>query len=324
MPVIILLSTYQGEKYVASQIDSIISQTCRDWVLYIRDDGSSDSTIDIIKNYAAKDARIHFLEDELGNIKPVASYNELMKAASAAVEDYILFCDQDDMWLPDKIALQIELLDKLTQQYGNNTPLLVHSDLCVVDTDLKTIHSSYLQYEHLKANWQQPLHTLLAANYVTGCTIGINRALLNICYPVPDKVIMHDWWCALCAAAAGKIGFISKATVLYRQHQANVIGSKGYYIKWVSGWKQRKNNFYRKFAQARYLSQQLGECFPDAELVNKFSQLLDYPFVKRIRTVLRMPIQYHTRLRKMLFLICLAVWDQADLRTSSPDGGRRS
>lgn len=215
--VAILMSTYNGEHYLGEQIQSIIDQTYDNWHLYIRDDGSKDNTIHIIKSYAAKDHRVTFFnENNVKNVGVVRSFMELLKKTYA---DFYMFSDQDDFWLPNKIS---DTLQFMLQQPYQQMPICVHSDLRVVNEHLEG---------HTKMNgnlvWHDFLH-LMFSNCVTGCTMMINQSLKieaeneKVNY---DKIYMHDWWLALIAAAFGKVVYLNKATILYRQHGDNVMGS---------------------------------------------------------------------------------------------------
>ncbi len=309
--VLILLSTYQGEKYLADQLDSLISQTYPHWTLLIRDDSSTDNTTLLIKKYIEIDHRIHLIEDQLGNIKPIKSFSVLMQHALNRDENFIFFCDQDDVWLPDKLSVQTALLQSMEQQFGHDTPLLVHSDLRVVDSQLHDIHPSFLQYEKINRNVNSPLHTLLINNFVTGCTVGINRILLEQASPIPDQVVMHDWWCALCAAASGKIDFISQPTVLYRQHQNNTIGSGGFYGK-LKSWpalkkliQQKKKNMQLCFKQAEALSLRLPQDHPHHVFLNQFSQLPSQNKFARYQTMRDLSLRATNSVRMLLFMVFL-------------------
>ncbi|TAK73905.1 MAG: glycosyltransferase family 2 protein, partial [Gammaproteobacteria bacterium] len=263
--ILILMSTYQGEQYLAAQLDSIIAQTHTQWRLLIRDDGSTDGTVDIIKRYVERDARIRLMADDLGNLKPAQSFSVLMEKALLEKEPFICFADQDDVWREEKLSLQVKALKELEEIHGENIPLLVFSDLCVVDANLSTIHPSYLKFEKLSANLVSSLQTLLIYNYVTGCAAAMNRALLALATPVPEKALMHDWWCALCAASEGKLGFIEQATLYYRQHEKNDSGSKGFYSK-LKSLKLNPNSLLKRFTQAKKLLSRMNKSNPHFSL----------------------------------------------------------
>lgn len=307
--ILILLSTYNGEKYLAQQLESIISQTFTDWTLLIRDDGSSDKTLSIIKNYIAKDPRIILSVDNYGNLGVKKSFSTLLHAATNRTEPYIFFSDQDDVWLPEKLASQFNLLTT----ESNAIPTLIHSDLCLVDRNLNVLFPSFLQYEKLQRNTSSPLNTLLINNYVTGCTVGINRALLNLAYPIPETTFMHDWWCALCAAAIGKIIFDPKITILYRQHGNNVIGGKGIlqklfeFFTFKKGIATRIKNLNLCFAQAQTLLKRIKNNNPHYLLIEKFSQLPLINIVMRYRTAYKLNIKPASMLRSAAFWLLLGL-----------------
>lgn len=208
----ILMSTYNGEKYLDEQIQSIINQSNKDWTLYIRDDGSSDGTIKIIEKYEHKyDNIVFFNKGSVTNVGVMNSFMSLLKATSA---DYYMFSDQDDVWLEDKISDSLQLLKK-----GGSGPICVFTDAEVVNSNLKPIR-------RLNGNnvWTD-FDLLLFANSVTGCTMLFNDELKRIVQQSNfKKVYMHDWWIALIATKFGKLCYLNKATMLYRQHGNNVIG----------------------------------------------------------------------------------------------------
>ena len=219
------MSTYNGSLYLPEQLASIIGQTHRAWRLVIRDDGSSDSTISIIEDCARRDPRISVVRSDGGNLGPWASFGRLLALAKSLVEPHIFLSDQDDVWLRDKIESQLELLRSAERALGENTPILVHSDLEVVDDALRPVHPSFVEYQRTSYDRDDPLSTLLIHNAIVGCTIGFNRPLLDFAVPVPPGS-PHDWWLALCASAIGRIVGTKNQTVRYRQHGSNAIGAR--------------------------------------------------------------------------------------------------
>jgi hypothetical protein len=225
--VFVVLSCYNGARYIGQQIESIRGQTFRDWTLLVRDDGSSDSTAEVVQQFARADGRIRLLlPDERGNLGPVGSFGLLLEHALERGAAYVALSDQDDVWCADKLERELALIQAHEASAGTGHPTLVHSDLAVVDGELRPIHPSYLRYQRLRHVADDPLRRLLLQNFVTGCTVVLNRALLRLATPVP-AVVMHDWWLAQCAAALGTILFLPEPTVLYRQHGANTLGSRG-------------------------------------------------------------------------------------------------
>lgn len=218
----ILLATYNGEKYLSQQIDSILNQNFKDWVLLCRDDGSTDGTMEILKRYQqAYPKKIQILDSSirLGSAKD--NFSELLNHSTG---DYIMFCDQDDVWLPEKIQVTFNKMIE-SEQRDVICPILVHTDMKVVDENLGVISHSFLHYQLLDGNRTEP-RQLLVQNVVTGCTIMMNKSLVQLARQIPKEAIVHDWWVALIASVFGKITFIDQATILYRQHGANSIGAK--------------------------------------------------------------------------------------------------
>jgi len=219
----ILLATYNGQAYLREQINSILSQSNQDWQLIVRDDASDDNTLSIIKDYEARySGRIKLVEDNDGHLGASLNFQRLLEKS---VSEYIMFSDQDDVWLPHKIELTLNLM-KATEKDCPNKPILVHTDLKVVDSQLKTIADSMWQYEGTCPKTGNDLNKVLLQNVATGCTMMINRKAKAVSLPIPKEAVMHDWWIVISVARHGKIVYVSDTLVLHRQHPNNVIGAK--------------------------------------------------------------------------------------------------
>lgn len=235
----ILLSTYNGESYLKELLNSVIEQSYQDFRLIIRDDGSTDDTLHIIRDYQMKyPQKIVFLEDTLGNVGVIASFDLLLHNSSS---EYVMFCDQDDVWLPNKVELSVSKMHEAEKRWGN-VPLLVFSDLRVVDATLHTQHESFWKVNKLKMPLATKFEFVCVANCVTGCTILMNSTAKMKVLPFPKGIPMHDWWIAGVVAKAGHLVPLCQTTILYRQHEMNVWGTKkvnaGYYIKRLFQLKQ--------------------------------------------------------------------------------------
>lgn len=218
--VTVLIAVYNGEKYLKQQIESILTQTFTDVKIVIRDDGSTDNSINIINDYCNK------YPEKICSIigEPTGSAAENFAVLlDSCDDDYIMFCDQDDVWLPQKIEKTLEAMKNAED--GKQTPVLVHSDLKVVDGELNVISNSLFKFKSLKQH-KLSLCSLLVQNYITGCTVMINRALKQKCGKIPKECIMHDWWLGLVAQLFGKIVCLNESTILYRQHADNQVGDK--------------------------------------------------------------------------------------------------
>ncbi len=224
----ILLATYNGAAFLATQLDSILAQTYENWRLVIRDDGSTDKTPEILEAFRARHPdKVVVLDDEAGNLGLVQNYSRLMEHAGAG---YVAFCDQDDVWKPEKLELSLQKMRALEAEHGADKPLLVFTDLTVVDEDLNVIQDSFWKYQGLRPQRCNSLNRLLLQNVVTGCTALMNRTLMQMAVPIPEKAHVHDWWIALVAAAFGSAGYVAGPTVLYRQHGENIIGAKSAHL----------------------------------------------------------------------------------------------
>ncbi len=220
--VAILLSTYNGEKYLKHQLDSLYNQTYRNFTILARDDGSIDNSLDILKAYAIE------VIPQGKNLGPLGSFSALLEYAINKNTDsqYFMFCDQDDVWKEEKIEKTLIKMRELESKFGD-IPLLVHTDLEVVDEDLETLDKSFWHFEQINPG-MNGFNRLLMQNTITGCTVMINRKLVELAMPIPDGAIMHDWWLGLVASQFGKIGFVDEPLIKYRQHSANSIGAKGF------------------------------------------------------------------------------------------------
>lgn len=215
----ILLATYNGEKYLSEQIESILNQTHTNFRLIISDDCSKDGTKEIIREYAKKDNRIkyYFQDRNLGYVK-----NFEFLLSTVQNEKYAL-SDQDDIWEPEKIE---KYLEKMEQEEAD----LVFGDLEIVDKNLQTIDKSFNDHMSLSKKIEKckDYEMLYLYNCVTGCTILSKKKFLDKILPIPNesKHIYHDYWIALMVSIHGKIAYVKETYIKYRQHGDNQVGIK--------------------------------------------------------------------------------------------------
>ena len=313
--IIILLATYNGEKYLSDQIQSIQRQTISNWKLLVRDDGSRDKTRDLLRKFASKDKRVRYVYDEQGCLGTTRNFGVLMEAAIAEDADAIFFCDQDDIWVSHKIAQQLQFLQEMEERYAPGTPLLCYSDLEVVNQSLHQIHPSFMRYEKLKHEACNPLHVLSTQNFVTGCGVLINRPLLEFATPIPDEIILHDWWLAICAAACGRIGFIDEPLVQYRQHSRNQIGAiTSDRLMNLSAARKRlfkiRDYMLGTIRQAQLLSERIkGKELKDSDesvkLLDGFVSCSGQGLARRLWAFYRLPLRRQGPWRKLLLFFRL-------------------
>lgn len=220
--VAICLSTYNGAEYLSEQMDSLLVQTCQNWTLWIRDDRSTDNTLSIVQDYIKRCPRkIILITDTLGQLGPALSFGRLLEAADG---DYFMFCDQDDVWMPDKVEQTLKTMKKAESDYSDK-PILVHSDLTVVDSKLNIIAKSLWTYQKLLPSIGDDVGKIIIKNVVTGCAMMINRKAKEVSIPIPQEAVMHDWWIAIQTAYHGKIIPLPTPLMYYRQHQHNRLGA---------------------------------------------------------------------------------------------------
>lgn len=224
----VLLATYNGEKYIREQLESLLAQTYQNLILWIHDDGSKDDTVNIIKEYKENFSnKIKFLNDELRCGGAKENFTHLINSIDDNF-DYIMFCDQDDFWLSDKIETTLNKMIEV-ENSNQNMPIIIHTDLKVVDEELNSIADSYFIYQKIKPQWSKDFNISLVQNSVTGCTMMINKKAKDISLPIGNNAIMHDWWILLKVLQnSGVVEYIDMSTILYRQHSYNDIGAKGF------------------------------------------------------------------------------------------------
>lgn len=224
--VCILLATYNGEKYIGEMIDSILNQDYENFVIVLSDDASSDSTPEILEGYAQRYSQKVILYHS-GMHFGCAQKHFMHLLRQFSDYPHIMFCDQDDIWHKDKISKTMKKMVELEKDNDISVPILVHTDLRVVDSNLNEIAPSFCKYSNLNGN-RLAVNQLLVQNVVTGCTVMINNSLAKLgCRSFDeDQMLMHDWWLALLAETCGVAAFLDEPTIDYRQHANNSVGAK--------------------------------------------------------------------------------------------------
>lgn len=219
----VLLATFNGSQFLREQIESILAQDFASLRVLARDDGSDDETPAILEEYAERfPSRFHVMPASAGTGHPKWNFLLLMKASTA---EHVCFADQDDVWVPEKITLTMQAIRQLEAKHGRNIPLLVFTDVRVVNEKLETLLESQWKHHRCNPNRIDRFSRLLGQNVVTGCTTMLNRCLVEKALSMPMEAAMHDHWIALVASAFGKCASVPQQTVLYRQHRGNVLGA---------------------------------------------------------------------------------------------------
>lgn len=221
----IIMAVYNGQEYIREQLESLKDQTYTEWRLVIRDDRSSDKTAEIVKKFSDEvEQEVIFKVNE----KPSGSAknNFALLINDAKESDYVMFCDQDDIWKNDKIEITFNKMKQAEERYGRDFPLLVHGDVEVIDENGNINADSMFEMSHINADSKLP--QILIQNHVTGCTMMCNKKLIAGIseYASSEYIIMHDYLAALYASVFGKIEVIKKPLLSYRQHSGNSVGAK--------------------------------------------------------------------------------------------------
>ena len=221
MKIAVLLSTYNSELYISEQLNSIINQTFKSFTLYIIDDGSSDKTLEIINNYINNHNNIVFLDKNNKGSKPLKSFIWLLENVNA---NYYFFSDHDDIWIEDKIEISLNKIKEIELLYPTK-PVLVHTDLIVVDSNINIIDNSFWKSSNINPKILNSFNFLAVHNGVVGCTMIFNKLAKLSIKKINKYTLMHDSWITLCILnQKGIVDYIDKPTVYYRQHENNVIG----------------------------------------------------------------------------------------------------
>lgn len=242
----ILMATYNGERYIAEQIESIQKQSCTNWTLYIQDDGSKDQTLKIVAEYAKNDNRIKVID--IGLSKQGAGMN-FMSMLNVIESDYYMFCDQDDVWFSDKIEKTLKLMQE-EEGANPNVPIIVHTDRTFTDANLNVkLRSEFNpkglsldKIEH-KISLMKNKNILRIYTIVGGCTMMLNHKVKEIVFPYYN-VRVHDSVCAMAVADnSGIISTLIEPTMYYRLHESQTCGVRSnailpklrYIFKTISG-----------------------------------------------------------------------------------------
>lgn len=218
----IFLATYNGEKYLDQQLLSLFNQTYQDFIVYAVDDCSTDNTVSILDQWRIKyPDKLIISRREWNSGKPQIPFLEM--AIEHKKTDYYMFCDQDDVWFPDKIQTSVETIREYEKRYSCSMPILLGTELIITDQNLVPYKKQKKRIDYDK--YSKP-NKLICYNIFTGCTIIYNATLSRFIDEIPDNSILHDWWLAFIASSLGVTGVVPHPTMYYRQHGKNAVGAE--------------------------------------------------------------------------------------------------
>ena len=304
----VLMACYNGQRFLPQQLESLRCQDDPCFTVLMQDDGSTDDTPALLAE-AAEDPRFLLAAESGMHHGAIGNFLSLIGHCTA---DYAALCDQDDQWSPQRLSRCRAAMEEAEARYGADTPLLVHSDARLVDETGAALQESFFRHQ----GWDPgavTLPRLLVQNNVTGCTLMMNAPLYRLVarYGKAESMHMHDWFIALTAAAFGKIVFVDKPLINYRQHSVNVMGAsrRSLVQRGAAALGQRqkgKDRIALTYTHTEAFRQAYGDALPDeaAEIVSRYlatrsmSRFSRLAAVRRGGYTMQSPV---TRLGQMLF-----------------------
>lgn len=270
------MASYNGEKYIEQQLESILSQTYQQYHLLVTDDCSTDGTWKILQKYEKLyPEKLTICQNSKNSGSSKYNFMQMMLNNK---DNYLMLCDQDDIWLPQKIEKAYTSMQEMEKKYGKETPLLVHTDLVVVDENLDVIEKSFQQM--IGTAKIDDFKGMILQTDVTGCTVLYNYSLAKYLNEMPKSFVMHDWWLAMVCAAFGKSYNTKDAEILYRQHGGNVVGAQSIhnfkYFKYkLTNTKEIGSAMMEAYKQAKEFLGMYGSCLSEEqkELLCLYAQM---------------------------------------------------
>ena len=303
----VLLATYNNADYIRKLIVSIAAQSSTRFRLIIRDDGSTDDTVQILSEElkAFGNPLVLIKGDPSGSAN--ANFARLIALSSAP---YTLFADADDIWDVDKVEYTLDALEQAERELGPETPIYVYSDARVVDGHDKLLAPSYWGFKGMQPTRGMNLATSLVCAPMLGCASGSNRALNRLCEPFPlDEVTGHDWWMLLVATAFGQARALDRATLSYRQHGSNASMPKRSsltdYAKSDNKFGRVRRGIHMRVKQARALISMYGASLPPETrtVIERFVDIERQNFARKRITLIRGGYLYPDAARNIAMLI---------------------
>lgn len=296
--IVVLMSTYNGSQFISEQVESIIRQQGVKVSLWIRDDGSSDGTRQVLAELQKTHSGIELILEE--NVGVSASFFRLLEKSGSRY-DYYAFADQDDVWKPDKLIRACEMLDK-----GNlETPRMYYSRLEFVDVNLHR-----LGYSSIPTT--RGYHNALVQNQATGCTVVLNRSARDlVCQHIPEWTLMHDWWCYLVISAFGEVVYDEYPGILYRKHGNNVTPATPHFVMELYARTRRflgKGDIPEKVTdQARLFYTLYGANLSEKNrlLTEGFLKVRTKGLLARVKYAFNMPVRRNTPLDNLIMRILI-------------------
>ena len=285
----IVMSVLNGEQFLQQQLDSIKNQTFTDWKLIARNNGSTDNTKHILQSFSETNpGKVKIIEADLTEESIPISFGDALLHSTAP---YVMFSDGDDVWMDDKIEVTLNAMLKMQTKQKKGTPLLIHTDLVLVDSNLNVLSDSMWRSQGLNPE-RKRLNQVIMHSNACGNTFIFNSELRDLILPIPAGCIMHDYWTTNIAAAFGQIGTLKRSTIQYRQHRGNACGGEILHI----------SNIIKKFYQIPTIKKRIQEKYLFAQLLlERFRSRLSPEYVYMLNTFANFP-KYNWFLRRFLLV----------------------
>lgn len=306
----IALATCDGERFLEEQLMSLQAQTLTPGRLVVVDDASTDQSVTILQGWARQSGIPVMAFSRNSRQGSLATFGQALAATEAG---YVLLCDQDDRWDSDKAEILLKRMLHLEALHGVTTPLLVHSNLRLMDAAGNVNHPSFHRLQNLDPQ-RDGLLDLALQNTVTGCATLVNRACLEAALPFPEQAVLHDWWLAMVAARLGHLSYDPLARLSYRQHGRNLVGATGFGRQ----MRQRLRQLPKTWASGALVVPAIVQLqafvhrYGPVELIPAVDQLLSGGRRSRLRAAMNLQLRKHGRLRTIGFYICLMLWQSND------------
>lgn len=304
MPVVdILLATYNGAAFLDELLSSITAQDFSDWRILVSDDGSSDGTLEKIVEWQNTSDKILLVKHGAASGSAKANFMSLLQFSDA---EYVAFCDQDDVWHPDKLSKCHDAILQLEEEGGRAKPCLVYSDARVVDSNLNPISDSFIRYSGLDSHGTC-LNQLAVQNMAPGCTMLVNRPLVNLmCRKINySNVYMHDWWAILIASTMGLVRYVDKPLIDYRQHESNSVGATSYSLSLIPFWMKRLDEMVDYFEALMRQAGEFATCYSNELSNEQVALLTSFSSLSRMSIIGRFRLVSKYGLWKNRFMLCI-------------------
>jgi glycosyltransferase involved in cell wall biosynthesis len=306
----IVLGAYQAEGWCDVAISTIVAQDFKNWRLIIRDDGSTDSTISILRFWRNRfPSQIVILdEDQPQNLGITGNFSRLFAASNAP---YVMIASWDDVWYPDKVSTALKGMNAAEQQWGKLCPVLVHTDWRIVDGNLHKISDSARKHFGLWPDRATSVGSLFLETQVWGCTAMANRSLIDLAGSIPREATVEDRWLVLVAQAFGKVVALPEVTLDWRLHRTNTSATwlpsnflEAFLSIFVNPGAYRRE-FASKVLKSQGIIRSFAERFAerleprDKASVDAFLSLQSMGFMERRLALLKHRIFYTSLLRNL-------------------------